>query len=133
MRQADRNELAASSGEPVQQIIDESILASTLCWTALIDGEVAAIFGCAPIGTMLSLSGAPWMLGTDVLDRHPLTLMKTCRPYTVQMQKTFNHLRNYVDARNVKSIRWLRRLGFTIHPAAPYGVAGQPFHLFEMG
>jgi hypothetical protein len=41
-------------------------------------------------------------------------------------------LENVVDARNTKSIRWLRRMGFEVLPAAPLGVEGRPFHLFVM-
>jgi hypothetical protein len=29
-------------------------------------------------------------------------------------------------------VRWLRRLGFTLHEAVPYGALGEPFHPFEM-
>jgi hypothetical protein len=29
-------------------------------------------------------------------------------------------------------VRWLRRIGFTLHPAEPLGPLGVPFHRFEM-
>jgi len=132
MRQADRDELAASTLDPLQTVLETSVRDSSMAWSAEIDGNLACIFGCAAIGSMLSRKGAPWMLGTDTLDRHPVILMKTCRGYITHMHETFPHLLNYVDARNVRSVRWLTRLGFTIHPAQPYGHAGLPFHLFEM-
>ena len=37
-----------------------------------------------------------------------------------------------VDARNARAIRWLRWLGFRIHPAEAHGIQGLPFHRFEM-
>ena len=49
------------------------------------------------------------------------------------MLAVFPRLMNVVDVRNGTSIAWLRRAGFTIHPATPVGVKGEPFHLFTMG
>ena len=40
---------------------------------------------------------------------------------------------NYVDARHTDAIRWLKWLGFTLHPATPYGPFDLPFHKFTMG
>ncbi|WP_421707117.1 hypothetical protein [Algihabitans sp.] len=47
-----------------------------------------------------------------------------------RLQGRYDHLENWVDARNARSIRWLRWLGFTLEPAAPYGRFGRPFHRF---
>jgi len=44
----------------------------------------------------------------------------------------YSHLENWVDARNTKAINWLRWLGFTVHDPVPFGVAGLPFHRFDM-
>lgn len=81
---------------------------------------------------MLAGQGSPWLLGTTLLDQLPGHLTRSAKTYLSQMQDQYPHLMNYVDARNVRSVRWLRRIGFTVHPAAPYGFAGLPFHLFEM-
>lgn len=133
MREADIDEVTASVGGDLGRIVRASVDASVGPRTALIDGEVACIFGVAPLGGMLGSTGAPWMLGTRLLDRHPGALMRHCRRYVAEMLALYPRLINFVDARNVRSIRWLKRLGFTFHPAAPYGVAGLPFHRFEMG
>lgn len=133
MRAADAREVARAGARDPLSAVAESVAASTLCWVAEVDGELCAVFGVAPINGMLSASGAPWMLGTDALDRHSVSLMRTCRPYIAQMRSLYPHLLNYVDAENVRSVRWLRRLGFEIHPAVPFGVGGEPFHMFEMG
>jgi hypothetical protein len=39
---------------------------------------------------------------------------------------------NFVHAENTTSVRWLRRLGFTVHEAQAFGALGEPFHPFEM-
>lgn len=130
MRQPDIDEVTASCGD-VRKALVEGVESSDLIAAAEFDGELACIFGCAPIRGFLGTQGAPWMLGTDKLDRHPSALMRHCRPYIEAMQQRYPHLLNFVDARNTRSIRWLKRMGFTFHPAVPYGVAQLPFHMFE--
>lgn len=131
LRAADHDEILASSGEAPLYIIRESVKQTPKTYTVFIDGELACLFGMAPLG-LLGRQGAPWLLGTPVLDRHPSVLMRYCLPYIAEMLESRSHLFNYVDARNVRSIRWLKRLGFKFHPAQPYGVAGLPFHRFEL-
>lgn len=131
LRQADYDEALAGLGDVAQAVLG-SPKQSNWTLTFLVNGELACVMGLAPLDGMLGRRGVPWMLGTDVVDRHPGALMKTCPRYIAGMLTQYPHLLNFVDARNTKSIRWLRRLGFTIHPAQPYGVAQLPFHLFEM-
>lgn len=131
LRQADRDEIVASSGPEIQRAIEISIARSLDCWTVEQRGELVAVLGLAPI-SMLGGIASPWLLGTPLLDRLPGALTRAARGYLAQMLETYPHLVNYVDARNTRSVRWLRRVGFTIHPAAPHGVAGLPFHRFEL-
>lgn len=131
MREADRIEVEACGHRPAEALAD-AIARSMPCWTATINGQVACIFGVAPLSLLGGL-GAPWMLGTVLLDRHPRALMTHCRPYLNRMREVFPRLVNFVDARNERSIRWLKALGFRFHEAAPHGPFGLPFHRFEMG
>lgn len=131
LRQADYDEVLAASGE-VEATVRQSPEHSIWTLVGLMDGKLACVFGLAPLDGLLGRRGAPWMLGTHELDRHPGVLMRRCRGYVTGMLTHYPHLLNFVDARNARSIRWLKRLGFTIHPAIPYGAAQLPFHLFEM-
>lgn len=131
LRQADRDEVLASAGD-VERTVLESPKHSNWTLTFLVNGEIACVMGLAPLDGLLGTRGVPWLLGTDVLDRHPGALMKTCPRYIAGMLGSYPHLLNFVDARNTRSIRWLKRLGFKIYPAVPYGVSQLPFHLFEM-
>ncbi len=116
--------------DPLKQV-SRSVAQSMLCWTALIDGEVAAILGAAPISVVGGI-GSPWMLGTPVLDAHSRILVRQTPRYIARMLQAFPYLVNYVHAKNTTSVRWLGRLGFTLHPAQPFGALGEPFHKFEM-
>ena len=133
MRLADRQELEAAQG-PVdpQEALYRAVLLSTSSWVLVgRSGRPFAAFGVAPL-SLLDGSGLPWLLGTDEAAREGRTLVREGRKYVPRMLEEHPHLVNYVDARNGRSVEWLRRLGFTVHAPAPYGVAGLPFHRFEM-
>ena len=131
LRASDLAECRAYGHPGIAASIESSVNRSVLCWTGLVDGELAAIIGAAPVN-MLTGVGSPWMLGTPVLDRHQRVLVRMTPEYISRMLKAFPHLVNYVHAKNTTSVRWLRRLGFTLHEAVPYGPLGEPFHPFEM-
>jgi hypothetical protein len=135
LREADRRELAATRGVGVNfaDAIGRAVLLSSHVWVGVApDGEPISVFGVAPV-SMLNGIGSPWFLSTDRAYQYPRTLVVEGRRYLSQMRKTYATLTNYVDVRNDKSIRWLKRMGFKIHPPTPYGVEGEPFHRFTMG
>lgn len=131
LRLADLAECHAYGRPDMAEGIRASVRRSLLCWTGFVDGELAAILGAAPINMMTGI-GSPWMLGTPVLDRHSRVLVRETPEYIAKMLNAFPHLVNFVHAKNTTSVRWLRRLGFTLHEAVPYGALGEPFHPFEM-
>jgi hypothetical protein len=104
---------------------------SVLCWSAFADGDLSCIIGVAPVSIMSGV-GSPWMLGTPVLDANSRVLVRRTPAYIARMLRAFPHLVNFVHADNATSVRWLRRLGFTLHPTEPYGARGEMFHKFEL-
>ena len=72
----------------------------------------------------------PWLLGTDLVDRHAVPFLRNCRGALDEMQRGFLLLRNLIDSRNRLSIRWLIWLGFTLEPPVPHGPDRLPFHPF---
>lgn len=131
LRPSDYAECLAYGKPDIAAGIVASVNRSLMCWTGLVDGEVAAIIGVSPL-SVLGGVGSPWMLGTPVLDRHARILVRKTPDYIDRMLAAFPHLINFVHAKNTTSVRWLRRLGFTLHAAQPHGPLGEPFHLFEM-
>lgn len=129
LRACDREELQAVGYWDALAPIADSVRTSALCWTALADGELACIIGVAPLDER---TGAPWMLGTPLLDAHARVLVRKTPEYIARMLGAFPHLLNFVHAENTTSVHWLRRLGFTLHAATPYGARGEMFHQFEM-
>jgi hypothetical protein len=134
LREADRLEVEASVGvDNVESTIHASVASSWQVWTARADGKLGCIFGVVPL-SVLGGVGAPWLLGTDVMDANPRVVIRKSPKYIRPMIELFPHLMNVVDVRNKRSIQWLRWLGFRVHDDAPvpYGPYGLPFFLFEM-
>jgi hypothetical protein len=132
LRPADRDEAEALLGEgKADDAIRDSLRASIMAWAAEDDEGVVFVFGLAT-GSMLNAEAAPWMVGTTRTERYPRELVRQARPYIARMLKAAPLLCNAVDARNVRAIRWLKRIGFNILAPMPLGAAGLPFHPFYM-
>jgi hypothetical protein len=128
MRECDRQEIRAASGSSPGVALLQSMQASAWKFAAVDeDGLAFAIFG---LSESLPGIGSPWMLATDRFHQHERWALRATRGIVEDMQRRYPLLLNYVDARNARSIRWLKWAGFQIHPAMPFGVEGRPFHLF---
>lgn len=131
LRAADVAEIWAASGQRPDVALARSLDMSAVAVCAEVAGEPAAIFGVVPLSPMAG-EAAPWMLATDAADRHARAWLKEAPQWLTLLGDGWSVLRNHVDARNVASIRWLRRMGFEIAPAVAWGWAGAPFHPFKM-
>lgn len=131
VRQADRDEVLASAGKPIESLLGECVRTSVSAWVGLVDGEPICLFGLAS-PSLLSDTGIPWMIGTDGIDQYSKAFLRRSLWVVAMWRSDYPVLRNWVDVRNKTAIRWLRWLGFTLNEPEPYGVAGLPFHPFEM-
>jgi hypothetical protein len=131
LREVDRREVEASSGDvllALRRAVETSLdpQAVTRC------GELLLLFGVvAP--DPLTPTAVPWALGAPGAGRLLATHGAAVSAYLDRVRRSFPHLVNMVDARNTPALRWIRRAGFRVHPPEPFGVAGLPFHRFEMG
>lgn len=133
LRDADVQELRASmgGGMTLLAILQQSVAISEECWVATTQtGEPVAVFGVAPIAQAAG-HAAPWMLGTDTLALHGRDIVQLGKRFAGEWNARHAHLLNFVDARNTRSIAWLRHSGYSIRPAHPHGVNRELFHLFE--
>jgi len=132
LRQADRQELAAMHGAGLDllECLQTAVSASEEAFVALAGDEPIAVFGVAPV-CLLGGMGCPWLLGTDAMDRRGREIVTINRQHVARWGQRYTCLFNYVDARNLRSIAWLRHTGFIVWPAEPRGLNGEPFHRFE--
>lgn len=131
MRPADVAECHAAGVTDLRECIADGVQHSDPCWAALADGEVAAIFGARPLGSLLNPVAAVWLLGTPVLSANRRAFARHTPRYIRTMLQAYPHLVNYVHADNAPAVRFLRHHGFTLHEAVPYGPHGALFHPFE--
>lgn len=131
LRPADRTELEACNHFDPLGAVMHSMTLSSLCWSVREGDTLLAIFGVCPLPGHPGV-GTPWMLGTTALGpQHRRPLIELPAPYIARMIEAYPRLVNYVHAGNMPALRWLRRLGFTLDAAAPFGPNGALFHRFE--
>lgn len=126
MRDIDRLECMVWGHSP-KEALRNGLMASTVAWTALIDGKPQAMFGASTV-SFLDGIGRPWLLMTDEAVRHQKSLVRLGRIYTDAIHRHYAHLENWVHCDNAAAIRWLSRLGFAVggvevirgHPMRPF-------------
>lgn len=131
LRPSDQAELAALSNRSHAATLRLSVSVSDRPMAITQGDDLVALFGVGR-GAILSSHGVPWLLGTHHVDRLVRPLLPLSRAVVRHWRSQYPLLINHVSARHHQSIRWLKWLGFTLHPAAPYGPFGNPFHKFEM-
>ena len=131
MRQADRDEVKASTNLPLRSVIDHSIRLSSYSKAGLVNGELACLWGVCPI-SILSSKGSPWLLATPVIEQYPMAFLRRCKPYIKKFKELYSSMENYVDVRNTVAIHWLKWMGFKMEEPQAWGVQGLDFHKFTM-
>lgn len=131
VRQADIDEFYALNLSTPEEVLVSGINLSTKSWTAIFNGEVAAIFGVSP-ASIIGGVGIPWLVGSDILEKHQKAFLRRCKPFVGLMLQIYPELLNYVDERNYIAKAWLHWLGFKLEDAQPIGALNYPFHKFTM-
>ena len=134
VRQADRDEMFASTGKTAEAALLESLELSSMAKTMLADGEIIGMGGVAPMSILGGISIA-WFISTENLEKYKLSFIRDSRKNMKNLYGLKEHcdiLVNYVDARYTTSVIWLKWLGFTIHSPVAFGFQGLPFHQISM-
>lgn len=135
LRLRDREEVTAALGmTDLRKLLDEGVRDSYDAGAARgADGKLWCIFGAVPYGSALTDTAILWALSTDEMERHAGALTRATKRYIDHVRGRYPKLVNFVDVRNTASVRWLKRLGFTMEEPKPYGVEQRPFHRFHIG
>lgn len=130
LREVDKQEVLAANGQEPEDALLASVESSDtdMCWAALIDGKVTALFGVAGVTEQV---GAIWLLASDDIYQHKVDFMRHCKEMLELMHLRYPSLLNFIDDRNQVTKRWLKRLGFWMgHTDPEFGQAQIPFTLF---
>jgi hypothetical protein len=126
LRKADVDEMNDGLGIRTAWGVAYSIACSRPGFAVVADGIPAALFGIGP--SLEKGLGVPWLLATPEIERWPVTFYRMSKRLFPRLASGYDRLVNWVDARNVLSLRWLAWLGFEAGPPAPWGVLGLEFH-----
>lgn len=129
MREADARECwLAARASPGQALGVGATRSHPHALTALLNQQPEAMFGVCPCD--VEGRGSIWLLGTDEVTRHPVTLTWAARAWIPWFFERggWRELGNYVHAENIVHVRWLEALGFERRRLIPdYGPAKTPF------
>ena len=131
MRQADADEVWVSSHQTPIEALLEGWKASDFAVIVTVDGEPCVMMGLV-IRDILTGAGVPWLLGTENALKHKRHFIAQVPAVIDEMLTACPRLFNYVHAENKVSIRWLKRIGFTIDDPMPYGLDEELFHRFHL-
>ena len=130
MRKLDDQECQAVNGEDAYNAALRGFKESDVCMTLLIDGRPEAVGGVVDAGDG---AGLVWLLGTDELSESKegkTWLLTEAKAEIEKLLSKYYSIFNFVEARQTRIIQWLKRVGFTIGEARPFGVEGKDFYLF---
>jgi hypothetical protein len=134
MREDDLREIEATSGRRAYEVLLEGLQISTECWTALYSGRVVAMWGVVDRsnGVLVGRCGDAWMLTSRTVDRIPKMFWRACKLELAVLLHRWDVLRNAIDCRYHRAIRWGKRLGFEFGEPVPMGKLGLPFLPFSV-
>lgn len=116
-------------GVTIQHALWYSYRRSLVRKTALIDGAVAACWGCH--GVFMGNTAVPWLMTThEVKKVSPLRFARFYQHEVLQMLRMFPKLENYVDSEYSAAIRLLEIIGFKVNE--PEMLQGASVRKFEM-
>lgn len=96
--------------EPEQGLV-AAYRTSSMCWTVMVDGKVAGMFGCA--GEFGEI-GFPWLTTAPDIEKVKLRFIRHSRRYVDLMRRTHHSLEGYVHEDNKPLIGWLKWVGFDV-------------------
>jgi len=114
-RLRDRDRAVVERHGPVAEVICTEIEHSIMALTAILDGEIALLWG-ARTPTPLDDRAYLWMVGTPLIEQHPITFLRHSKRAMRYMASHFRQLYGEVELDYVASQRWLTWLGARIEP-----------------
>lgn len=126
MRPADVAEVLALGYSSPREALESSLDCSTLAFTALFDGKVAAMFGTAPIEEHPG-TACVWLLTGREVQRHPRAFLKASHACLRVLLDNYPRLVNLVDSRYAAALRWAKWLGFELGTPRTINTSGVEF------
>lgn len=135
MRAAEADEVWASNGwtplEALTQSLKNSVHTLSIWNCVGSHRRIVGICGLV-VRQFLADKALVWMLTSNEIDGcSAREYLKFSKIIIGVWLERFGTLYNFVDARHIKSIRWIKACGGHIFEPSKYGYEGKPFHYFE--
>lgn len=101
-------------GDPTQAVLD-GLNNSIMSFAGEIDGELAALWGARCV-SVLDDRAYIWVLGTILIDDHPLVFARHSRRALRSLTHHFRQVYGEIECDFELSVRWLTWLGARIAP-----------------
>ncbi len=129
MRSGDAAEVAVT-GLPCRHLLVALWKNSVYRRVALIDGKVAAAWGCS--SHLLVSEGEPWLFTTPVVERAPIRFLRQARREVAEMLRGHQSLVSSVASDYTKAIKFLELLGFSVGAEHKVGPSAMLFREIRM-
>lgn len=114
LRACDRQEIALGSGRAPFAVLWDSVQASAIAESIETpEGNLAGIWGVTP--TDKPEFGSIWMLGSEHLERIPLSFLRACKPAIGRAHALYPSLVCAPWRENDLHLQWLAWLGFKFY------------------
>ncbi|MGW8177185.1 MAG: hypothetical protein ACWGQW_00090 [bacterium] len=129
LRDEDWNEVRAQTGLPAQLVLPYAHEQGRLIFACGMasEGTAELLWGWDEI------PGSPevaviWMLSTPAINKHAASFAPVSKVMVQTVNDHYRYLTNYIDARNVRHIGWLKWLGFVqLRRIDRFGPESRPF------
>jgi hypothetical protein len=132
MRQVEVTEVYDGLGMKPLDALLYSLNRSIDAYSWIVEGRVACMFGVG-VRDIISKKHIPWLLTTSLVEKYPVDFLRASRFifHHFNVDRQFE-LSSFVDSRHVKSVQWLKWLGFAVNEANPLKItnlddAGQKY------
>lgn len=102
-------------GDKKVELLEEAILRATYSWAGFLDGKIVCLWGVRT-DSLMSDTAFLWLITTSAVAEHPFHFVRRNQIFIKELSKRYRVIHGYVDARFVRSLAWLKWLGFTIDP-----------------
>jgi len=131
MRQADIDEVWSASHQSPLDALMAGWEISNFSVVVTVNDEPCVMLGLV-VRDILSGAGIPWLLGTEGALKYKRQFLTQVPTVIDEMLNICPMLYNYVHIDNRISIKWLKRIGFTIDEPLPHGCENELFHKFHL-
>lgn len=115
----------------MEQAVISSAVTSAEVLVMTLAGKVICIGGVTPVEASIGAGAYVWQLGSDEIDANMVSFYRETKKLMQRWIGQYGLLQNWVYAENAVSIRYLRRLGYTLsREPVPFGAFGLPFYHF---